>query len=474
MEISNNQQLDEQSEVSTEDTTGGLGIQRTEEQDRKRKLFIALPAIIIPCLAFAFWMIRGGDSDAVADLGPEVVQNVNTNLPGPMLDKPRTKRGAYEQASKEADRREYNMLKDPYAQQLLKRDSAKATSDFQAKLNERTDRISDRLSAFNNQMADVEQKGISLTSSSIPDASSPRYESGKASTRRSSAIDPRMSNMTAEEDQKIADLEAKMAQLNQYGTGPTESPFGDPFENEPISTEDSLAALQLQTLDGILSKATMLRYPELAEEELRKQSLANGEKAYPISQTSVSDREVRYFGSESVSDSLPVRRSGFYTDKPDQDAFKQITVGAQVHSSVTVVEGSTVKLRLLDDVFVAGLRIPKHSFVYGTTSLDGDRLRIEVESINFRGNIYQVNLTGYDLDGLPGIAVPGSVERQIAKREASRSARSTGSGTTRTNNLASQLAIEGTEVAREIASRKISATKIHLKANHQIILRNEG
>lgn len=475
MEISNNQQPDDRAEVASAESTAILGSRGTEEQQRKRKLLIALPIIIVPCLILAFWTIRSGGGASPDDHSLDVVHNVNTNLPNPILDKPRSKRGTYELADKEADQRQYNLLQDPYAEQLMERDSVTAVSDFQAQLNERTDRISSRLSAFTDQMADVEQKGIGLTSASVSGPKPPGASDNRSSASRPARLaGPRLSNMTTEEDRKIADLEAKMSQLSQYGSAPAVSPFGDPFENEPVSKEDSIAASQLQTLDGILSKATMLRYPELAEEELRKQSLASGEKAFPISQASVSDREVRYFGPEFTTDSLPHQRSGFYTDTPDHDAFQQITVGAKVHSSVTVVEGSTVKLRLLDDVFVAGLRIPRHSFVHATTSLSGDRLRLEVESLNYRGNIYRVNLSGYDLDGLPGIAVPGSVERQIAKREASRSARTAGSGTTRTNNLASQLAIEGSDAVREIASRKLSTTKIHLKANYQIILRNEG
>ena len=448
-----------------------LGIDREEQQLRKKKIFIALPFIIIPCVLFGFWMVKGsGDANAV-DLGSVVAHNANTELPDPIVSPSRSKREAYEEADKEADLRDYNLKNDPNADRLSD-DGDRRENNFEQRLNERTDKLSSQLNSFNNRISDIDQTDVALRSS--PNAAQTKQRGG--SSPRASSYSPRITQMAKQEDEKIAEFEAKMAKLNSYGSAPGESPsdpLGDLGEDENLSPEDSLAAVQLAALDRIMGTAKMLRFPELAEEELRQMSLENGKTAYPISQTSVSDREVRYFGIERQVDSLPRPRGGFYTNEEDQDRFEQITVGAQVHSSVTVLEGSTVKLRLLDDIFVAGLRIPQHSFVYGTTSLGGDRLRIEVNSINFRGNIYQVKLEAYDLDGLPGIAVPGSVERQIAKREAAQSARSIGGNNRSGGNLATQLAAEGTDVVRDIASRKVATTKVHLKASHRVILRNQ-
>ena len=470
METTNSELHNDSTEASGEDQNG-LGIERTEKQVRQKKLLIALPFIIVPCLVFGFWMIRSGDGESTVEV--QTIDNqVNTSLPDPILDKPRNKRESYEQADKEADLRAYNLRRDPYADQLMRQDSLASTNSFERSLTDRTDQLSRKLNAFSDQMSDVEQTDIALGGGPSKVKSSATNRPGSNNRPRATAYDPRVTQMVTEEDKKIAEIESKMAQLNRYGAAPSDA-SPQPFDSEPLSPEDSLAAVQLQTLDKIMERATMLRFPELAEDEMRKRSLANGEKAYPISQSSASDREVRYFGSATGDENQPPPRGGFYTDQQGDDAFEQITVGAQVHSSVTVVEGSTVKLRLLDDVYVAGLRIPKHSFVYATTSLDGDRLRIQIQTINFRGNIYQVELEGFDLDGLPGIAVPGSVERQIAKREASRTARSVG-GTTRTNNLATQLAVEGTDAVKEIASRKLAVTKIYLKSGHEIILRNKG
>ena len=137
------------------------------------------------------------------------------------------------------------------------------------------------------------------------------------------------------------------------------------------------------------------------------------------------------------------------------------------------MEGSTIKMRLLEDVYVAGERIPANTFVYGTTRLAGDRLAVAVSTITYRNNIYDVGLSVYDLDGQAGLAVPGSVERQIAKREASQATRGLGSGNSGGTSLTNQITANALNGIQEIASRKISVIKVELKAGHRVILRNK-
>ena len=53
-------------------------------------------------------------------------------------------------------------------------------------------------------------------------------------------------------------------------------------------------------------------------------------------------------------------------------------IEAVVHETQTLVNGSTVKLRLLNDVYINGLLIPKNNFLFGTASLNGERLNIKL------------------------------------------------------------------------------------------------
>ncbi|MFX6230601.1 conjugative transposon protein TraM, partial [Acinetobacter baumannii] len=80
--------------------------------------------------------------------------------------------------------------------------------------------------------------------------------------------------------------------------------------------------------------------------------------------------------------------------------------------------GSTVKLRLTNDVYVNGLLVPKGNFVFGTASLENERLLITVPNIRYENNLLPVALSVYDMDGLAGIHIPGSINRDVAKQSA--------------------------------------------------------
>ena len=456
-------------------------MQDPEELARKKQLFTFLPVIVLPCLVLLFWGLGGGGSQAAAGAASLATENkVNTDFPEPILSKEDSKFDAYELTEAEASRRRRSLERDPYADQLLEPDTVAAPgAEWERRYAERTEALESKLQLFDRR---VEAEGRGGTPTPSPPAAAAGGDGGRklSSTHPPSSYAPRgLSPLAEEEAAKVAQLEATMARLNGYGgsaaSGALPAPppgLLDP-ESGGLSAEDSLASVQLDRLDKIMERATLLQYPELAEEQLRERSAENGEYVYVIGDKSATEREVRYFGTAmEAADSLPGVRGGFYTDGV-ADNFEQVTVAAQVHGDVTVMDGSTVKLRLLDEVYLAGQRIPAHSFVYASTSMNGDRLRMLVKSINFRGNIYQVNLEGYDLDGQIGIGVPGAIERDIAKREAAQAARGIGGARTGGGNLATQLAAEGTETIRQIAARKMAAIKVDLKAGHRIILHND-
>ena len=65
-----------------------------------------------------------------------------------------------------------------------------------------------------------------------------------------------------------------------------------------------------------------------------------------------------------------------------------------------------VRLRLLEEAAVDGVRLPRGTSLYGEASLDGVRLRIVVRSIRYQGRIFPLEAAAYDLDGQPGSTSP--------------------------------------------------------------------
>ena len=95
-------------------------------------------------------------------------------------------------------------------------------------------------------------------------------------------------------------------------------------------------------------------------------------------------------------------------------------IKAIIDENIKAVDGSRVRLRLLDDVEINGLKLGKGSYMYATMSGFGQqRVKGNVKSLMVDDELVKVNLTLYDTDGLEGLYVPQSSFRETGKDIAS-------------------------------------------------------
>ena len=98
-----------------------------------------------------------------------------------------------------------------------------------------------------------------------------------------------------------------------------------------------------------------------------------------------------------------------------------------MHGAQSVTDGQTVRLRLLEPMAVAGRTIPRGAVVVGTGKIQGERLDIEITSLEYDGTIIPVELAVYDTDGQPGIFIPNSMEMNAVREVAANMGGSLGS-----------------------------------------------
>jgi conjugative transposon TraM protein len=147
------------------------------------------------------------------------------------------------------------------------------------------------------------------------------------------------------------------------------------------------------------------------------------------------------------------------------------SVPAVIHNDQVVEAGSTVKLRLLEDVQLEGHLIPRNSFLYGTCSMAGNRLTIAATSVQFQGNLLLVSLKAFDIDGNEGLNIPGSIDRDALKQGAAQGV-SSADMLTLSPSLGAQAAGIAIQTGKALTGRKIKTVKIHLKANYQLLLKS--
>ena len=128
--------------------------------------------------------------------------------------------------------------------------------------------------------------------------------------------------------------------------------------------------------------------------------------------------------------------------------------------------GQRVTLRLLEDVVVDGVRIPANTHLAAICKV-GDRLELQVRSLEMNGRIIPLALDAYDTDGLQGIYCPETSSARASK-QASQDAIST-AGTTfggLVGDLASTVIRTGASIARstsgEVSVSVVSGYEFYL------------
>lgn len=154
-------------------------------------------------------------------------------------------------------------------------------------------------------------------------------------------------------------------------------------------------------------------------------------------------------------------------------------VRAIVDEDIKAVDGSRVRLRLLDDIEIGERTIGSGTYLYCTMSgFSQQRVKGTVKSVLVNDELVKVNLSLYDTDGLEGLYVPKSSFRETSKDIASGALSQNmnlNSGTTNTSSLgvwgmqALQNAYQKTSNA---ISKNIRKNRVKVKYGTQVYLIN--
>lgn len=142
-------------------------------------------------------------------------------------------------------------------------------------------------------------------------------------------------------------------------------------------------------------------------------------------------------------------------------------IKAIIDENIKAVDGSRVRLRLLDDVEVSGITLRKGTYLYATMSGFGNqRVKGTVKSVLVDDDIVKINLSIYDTDGMEGLYVPGSQFRDTAKDIASGAFSTSGDlGITQSSNSFTQMGIQAINNAFNKTSNAISKAIKKNRAN---------
>ena len=212
-------------------------------------------------------------------------------------------------------------------------------------------------------------------------------------------------------------------------------------------------------------------------------SVSTGEKsmkAEPVSdvrRTVVSALPQPMTDSAFIADYSGERNYGFHTAIGAEETTGKNTIAACVQGDQTLTDGQTVKLRLLEPMRVSGRIIPRNTTLVGAARLQGERLGINITSLEHQGTIIPVELEVYDSDGQAGIFIPGSMEIDAAKEIGANMGSSLGSSINISTDAGAQLASDlgrgAIQGISQYISKRMRTVKVHLKSGYKVLLYQE-
>ncbi|MDE3183094.1 MAG: conjugative transposon protein TraM [Bacteroidota bacterium] len=415
---------------------------------RQRKFLLVAPLLVLPFLTMIFWALGGGKAEK-KETQVEVKKGFNINLPDANLkDKPMDKMSYYNQAKQDSLKLRELEKSDPnYRNTFSDADSSIAANDsflfsdnkkglntslygIQKQSDSKTEKIYQKLAELDKEMS----KPVPSSREREDDA---RYQpySGKSG------------NNASVNSSDVERLEQMMNTMNQPASA-------DPEMNE---------------LNGMLDKILDVQHPERVKEKLKQVSSANKGQVFVVTSKAKDNGISRLDTASEANEIINSFQSLTNTSMTENT---QNAILAIIPEAQTLVDGSTVKLQLRNDIFIDGTSIPKNNFLFGIASLKGERLNIKINSIRYQNSLFPVSLSVYDLDGLEGIYIPGAITRDVAKQSADRSMQTIGL-TSIDPTWQAQATGAGIEAAKTLFSKKVKLVKVQIKAGYRIFIKNE-
>ena len=215
-----------------------------------------------------------------------------------------------------------------------------------------------------------------------------------------------LDSVNAQREAEQAALKQQLERLKNMTEHTSESRVNVP--DERIQDNDQLEQLtkQMQTLQKAMRGEEILTEEDIRQREkqkeiqtIRKQILDSIAKIEaPLEVNKASDTNEQYFNSIKEGN-----------DRPGM-------IRARVDEVLKVKDGSRIRIRLSEDVEIAGDILPKGSCLFATvTGFTAQRVKANISQVLVDGHIRKVDLSVYDIDCIEGFYVPNNSFRELVK-----------------------------------------------------------
>ncbi|MGU3374736.1 conjugative transposon protein TraM [Chryseobacterium sp. M5A1_1a] len=171
-----------------------------------------------------------------------------------------------------------------------------------------------------------------------------------------------------------------------------------------------------------------------------------------------------------------LNQNRFYNIQNDSENLVQVknAIRGMVYETKTLVNESTLSIRLSEAMQLGRTEIPSGSLLIATSKFQGGRLQLKISSIQYQGNIYPVEINVHDNDGQLGLYVPYSPEQNAVNDIVANMSQTSGTNIMMTQSAGQQIAADLSRgVVQGLSGyfqRRVRQLKVTVKAGHQVLL----
>lgn len=171
-------------------------------------------------------------------------------------------------------------------------------------------------------------------------------------------------------------------------------------------------------------------------------------------------------GKNAMPENTPGMRTRNNTISPTNPETAGL-IAAAIHDDQTITNGSTVKMRLRQNIYINGEKIPANSFIYGIARFSNERVIIKLENIRIARTIYPFSKSVIDQDGIEGLFFPVNLKNQMGTEMGNEGIDEIFNRATAGGGVIGDVISAG----KSALKRKASEKKVTLKANYKIFLK---
>ncbi len=171
-----------------------------------------------------------------------------------------------------------------------------------------------------------------------------------------------------------------------------------------------------------------------------------------------------------------LNQNRFYNIQNDSENLVQVknAIRGVVYETKTLVNESTLSIRLSEAMQLGRTEIPSGSLLIATSKFQGGRLQLKISSIQYQGNIYPLEINVHDNDGQLGLYVPYSPEQNAVNDIVANMSQTSGTNIMMTQSAGQQIAADLSRgVVQGLSGyfqRRVRQLKVTVKEGHQVLL----